>query len=150
MNVIARPEYELANYDSAVHRFNHYTTRTPPSLMAFCTAIKRDSVFHLRVHFLSLRQSLRFVAWCIHTVVFLLVSVFLVFVLFLFVTSVVTVCLQCFFALFYIFIEPLNWCIYVTLNAGASSSFFFSWHISSVTINSRVYGLVHSYSWVFI
>ena len=28
-NVIARLEYELAYYDSAVHRFNHYTTRTP-------------------------------------------------------------------------------------------------------------------------
>ena len=25
MNVIARLEYELAYYDSAVHRFNHYT-----------------------------------------------------------------------------------------------------------------------------
>ena len=30
MNVIARLEYELAYYDSAVHRFNHYTTRMPP------------------------------------------------------------------------------------------------------------------------
>ena len=30
VNVIARLEYELAYYDSAVHRFNHYTTRTPP------------------------------------------------------------------------------------------------------------------------
>ena len=29
MNVIARLEYELAYYDSAVHRLNHYTTRTP-------------------------------------------------------------------------------------------------------------------------
>ena len=29
MNVIARLEYELAYYDSAVHRFHHYTTRTP-------------------------------------------------------------------------------------------------------------------------
>ena len=29
MNVIARLEYELAYYDSAVHHFNHYTTRTP-------------------------------------------------------------------------------------------------------------------------
>ena len=29
VNVIARLEYELASYDSAVHRFNHYTTRTP-------------------------------------------------------------------------------------------------------------------------
>ena len=26
VNVIARLEYELAYYDSAVHRFNHYTT----------------------------------------------------------------------------------------------------------------------------
>ena len=31
VNVIARLEYELASYDSAVHRFNHYTTRTPPA-----------------------------------------------------------------------------------------------------------------------
>ena len=30
-NVIARLEYELAYYDSSVHRFNHYTTRTTPS-----------------------------------------------------------------------------------------------------------------------
>ena len=30
MNIIARLEYELAYYDSAIHRFNHYTTRTPP------------------------------------------------------------------------------------------------------------------------
>ena len=30
LNVIARLEYELAYYDSAVHRFNHYTTRTHP------------------------------------------------------------------------------------------------------------------------
>ena len=29
-NVIARLEYELAYYDSAVNRFKHYTTRTPP------------------------------------------------------------------------------------------------------------------------
>ena len=29
LNVIARLEYELTYYDSAVHRFNHYTTRTP-------------------------------------------------------------------------------------------------------------------------
>ena len=32
MIVIARLEYELAYYDSAVHRFNHYTTRTPPPM----------------------------------------------------------------------------------------------------------------------
>ena len=30
VNVIARLEHELAYYDSAVHRFNHYTTMTPP------------------------------------------------------------------------------------------------------------------------
>ena len=30
VNVIARLEYELTYYDSAVQRFNHYTTRTPP------------------------------------------------------------------------------------------------------------------------
>ena len=29
MNIIAWLEYELTYYDSAVHRFNHYTTRTP-------------------------------------------------------------------------------------------------------------------------
>ena len=29
MNIIARLEYELAYNDSAAHRFNHYTTRTP-------------------------------------------------------------------------------------------------------------------------
>ena len=29
MNLIARLEYELTYYDSAVHRFNHYTTMTP-------------------------------------------------------------------------------------------------------------------------
>ena len=32
VNVIARLEYELVYYDSAVHRFNHYTTRTHPCL----------------------------------------------------------------------------------------------------------------------
>ena len=29
VNIIARLENELAYYDSAVHRFNHYTKRTP-------------------------------------------------------------------------------------------------------------------------
>ena len=31
VNVIARPEFELAYNDSAVHCFNHYTMRTHPS-----------------------------------------------------------------------------------------------------------------------
>ena len=30
VNVIARLEYGLAYYDSALRRFNHYTTSTPP------------------------------------------------------------------------------------------------------------------------
>ena len=30
VNLIARLEFELAYYDSAVQRFNHYTTKTPP------------------------------------------------------------------------------------------------------------------------
>ena len=30
VNIIARLENKLAYYDSTVHRFNHYTTRTPP------------------------------------------------------------------------------------------------------------------------
>ena len=33
VNVIAWLESELAYYDSAVHRFNHYTTRTPLEFM---------------------------------------------------------------------------------------------------------------------
>ena len=40
VNVIARLEFELAYYDSAVHRFNHYTTRTPankPELISLLT-----------------------------------------------------------------------------------------------------------------
>ena len=39
MNIIARLEYELAYYDSAVHRFNHYTTRTPHQLFVFTVAL---------------------------------------------------------------------------------------------------------------
>ena len=33
MNVIARLEFELTYYDSAIHRFSHYTTKTPPILI---------------------------------------------------------------------------------------------------------------------
>ena len=36
VNVIAWLEYELAYHDSAVHRFNHYTTRTPHSNVRKC------------------------------------------------------------------------------------------------------------------
>ena len=31
INIIARLEFKLAYYDSAVHHFNYYTTRTPPN-----------------------------------------------------------------------------------------------------------------------
>ena len=31
VNIIALLENELAYYDSEIHRFNHYTTRTPPT-----------------------------------------------------------------------------------------------------------------------
>ena len=54
MNVIARLEYELAYYDPAVHRFNHYTTRTPPSLsFSFSLFISYLSLLHLSSPFLS-------------------------------------------------------------------------------------------------
>ena len=33
VNVIARQEFELACFDFADHRFNHYTTRTPPIIL---------------------------------------------------------------------------------------------------------------------
>ena len=39
MNVIARLEYELAYYDSAVHRFNHYTTRTLQGSKRLCRVL---------------------------------------------------------------------------------------------------------------
>ena len=35
VNVIARLEYELAYYGSAVHRFNHHTTMTPPTSLSY-------------------------------------------------------------------------------------------------------------------
>ena len=45
VNVIARLEFELAYYDSAVHRFNHYTTRRPPCVCA-CACV---CVLYLRI-----------------------------------------------------------------------------------------------------
>ena len=41
MNVIARLDLERAYYDSAVHRFNHYTTRTLPR--TFIDKIKENA-----------------------------------------------------------------------------------------------------------
>ena len=45
MNVIVRLEFELAYYDSAVHRFNHYTARTPPYHLE---TIVRTIIIYLR------------------------------------------------------------------------------------------------------
>ena len=45
VNVIARLENELAYYDSAVHRFNHYTTRTP-SLISEACYLMRYCILH--------------------------------------------------------------------------------------------------------
>ena len=50
VNVIARLEYELTYYDSAVHRFNHYTTRTPPFYV--CSTWYSQAVFVCLLFFL--------------------------------------------------------------------------------------------------
>ena len=42
MNVIARLEYELAYYDSAVHRFNHYTTRKRLNIYSKSVILQRN------------------------------------------------------------------------------------------------------------
>ena len=42
MNVIARLEYELAYYDSAVHRLNHNTTRTLPTALTYALNNRYD------------------------------------------------------------------------------------------------------------
>ena len=39
VNVIARLEFELAHYDSAVQRFSHYTTRTPPNKVGWLVLV---------------------------------------------------------------------------------------------------------------
>ena len=41
MNVRARLEYEIAYYDSAVQRFNHYTTRVHPLFVGTFFAVDR-------------------------------------------------------------------------------------------------------------
>ena len=56
MNVIARLEYELAYYDSAVHRFNHYTTRTPP-IRAYANHSLVTPYHHTHTHVVHLVAS---------------------------------------------------------------------------------------------
>ena len=55
MNVMARLEYELAYYDSAVHRFNNYTTMTPPPLFTFSIS---PEIFNLWMNFVCLFKRL--------------------------------------------------------------------------------------------
>ena len=49
VNIIVRLEYELAYNDSAVHRFNHYTTRTPPFQRGVCLTV-HSAVYPLLVY----------------------------------------------------------------------------------------------------
>ena len=129
VNIISRLKYELAYYGSAVHRFNHYTTRTPSDLpfdlwflrsfskslvsvpkfpgtigitvififpyydinFFICFAffiMKRNSVSLFKIQFLyggilflamfwwATLQFPYYVAWSIHTVIFLPIFVF--------------------------------------------------------------------------
>ena len=46
MNVIARLEYELSYYDSAVDRVNHFTTKTPPKNINLSVEWMRFSKFY--------------------------------------------------------------------------------------------------------
>ena len=60
MNVIAQLEYELAYYDSAVHHFNHYTTRTSPNIRSdgikLVLEVKRKESIQKQNWILSHRQ----------------------------------------------------------------------------------------------
>ena len=47
VNVIERLEYELAYYDSVVHRFNHYTTRITPGRQSLRK--KRECLLSLNI-----------------------------------------------------------------------------------------------------
>ena len=50
MNAIAWLEYELTYYDSAVHRFKHYTTRTPRKVLWTCAQNTQISTFLIVLH----------------------------------------------------------------------------------------------------
>ena len=52
VNVIARLAYELVYYDSAVHHFNHYTTRTPPPHCNIYSVQKYDQDNHMHKTFI--------------------------------------------------------------------------------------------------
>ena len=51
VNVLARLEFELVYYNFAGHRFNHYTTRTPPMFIRYryVTLFDNNDLFHLKI-----------------------------------------------------------------------------------------------------
>ena len=55
MNIIARLEYELAYYNSSIHRLNHYTTLTPRRVKAKVLdcgrVVSSNSSCSLNIHF---------------------------------------------------------------------------------------------------
>ena len=58
MNIIAQLEYELADYDSVVHRFNYYTTRTTPITKDTTTSIKKHAN-EFKVHAKTVRTGIK-------------------------------------------------------------------------------------------
>ena len=91
VNVIARLEYELAYYDFAVHRFNHYTSRT---LRRFMLLLEKNQFLTLGVLFLDMSRLSRmrfrqFVSWNVHPVFFLHICFQVIAVLLIFAVFVV-------------------------------------------------------------
>ena len=79
MNVIARLEYELAYYDSAVHRLNHYPTRLIVSLIEFNIMSTHLGLFYAkrlgnRVHYM-----LVFILVYLKRIIFLNTAIYQVF-----------------------------------------------------------------------
>ena len=58
VNVIAWLEFELAYYDSVVHRFNHFTTRTP--LWIFFYLILRHRWLNARISYVEVNRCFLF------------------------------------------------------------------------------------------
>ena len=54
MNIIARLEYKLAYCDSTVHRFNHYTTRTPPAFAEVMKMMSHTGLWDVKLTWYSL------------------------------------------------------------------------------------------------
>ena len=105
-------------------------------LMAlFCAAIRRDSVSLKSFSFLTMIRFFRvrfywFVAWNIHTIVFLPISVSWLFCsAYLYAACAVSGrCNKSFFVLFNVVFESSYWCIDAIFNASVFSFSFFLWH----------------------